>query len=117
MIGHTQYDFSSETAVVTGSTKGIGQAITARLAEHGIRITAGSTDVTETAQTRYEAEQKVESDTDRTARPLQDRGKRRPLGCLEQPESLVGAVLWIASDRADSVVGNIILTSGGDNPA
>lgn len=117
MIGHTEYDFSSETAVVTASAKGVGQAIAARLAEHDIRITAGLTNVFQATQTRYEAEQKFESDTDRTAGLLQAREKRRPLCCLERSDYLVGAVLWLASDRTASVVGDSIRTSGGDNPA
>ena len=33
MVGHTQYDFRGETAIVTGSTKGIGRGIAAGLAD------------------------------------------------------------------------------------
>ena len=117
MLGRTQYDFSSETAVVTGSTKGVDQAIAARLAEYDTQITAGLTNVVQATQTRCEAEQQIESDTDRTAEPLQTRCKRRPLCCPEQSDHLVGAVLWLASARADSGLGDINRTSGGDNPA
>jgi NAD(P)-dependent dehydrogenase (short-subunit alcohol dehydrogenase family) len=86
------------------------------LAEHGIRMNAISTDVTETAQTRYEAEQEAENDPDRTAEEiLLARGEQRPLGRLGQPEDLADAVLWLASDRADYVVGDILRVSGGGN--
>jgi len=116
MISHTQYDFSNETAVVTGSPEGVDQAIAAR-PEHVTRITAGLTDAVQATQTRHETEQKMESDTRRTAEPLQTRGKRRPQCCPEQSDYLAGAVLWLASARAHSNVGDSTRTSGADNPA
>jgi len=132
MVGHTQYDFSGETAIVTGSTKGIGRGIATGLADADanvvvnsrtesevnstIRMNAVSTDVTETAQLRHEAEQDAADDPDRTAEEiLRARGERRPLGRLGQPEDLADAVLWLASDRADYVVGDIVRVSGGGN--
>lgn len=196
MVRHTQYDFGGETAVVTGSTKGIGRGIAAgladanvvvnsrsdsavesvaaelterdtgravgvaadvesiegcignhtsqagdrrtgtfglygisktsnneltwrmaqELAEHGIRMNAVSTDMTETDRTHYEAEQDAENDPARTAEEkLQARGEQRPLGRLGQPEDLADAVLWLASDRVDNVVGDIVRVSGSGN--
>jgi NAD(P)-dependent dehydrogenase (short-subunit alcohol dehydrogenase family) len=98
------------------SINGLTWRMAQELAEHGIRMNAVSTDVTETAQTRYEAEQDAESDPDRTAEEiLQARGEQRPLGRLGQPEDLADAVLWLASDRADYVVGDIVRVSGGGN--
>jgi NAD(P)-dependent dehydrogenase (short-subunit alcohol dehydrogenase family) len=98
------------------SINGLTWRMAQELAEHGIRMNAVSTDVTETAQTRYEAEQEAKNDPDHTAEEiLRARGKQRPLGRLGQPEDLADAVLWLASDRADYVVGDIVRVSGGGN--
>ncbi|MFC6865516.1 SDR family NAD(P)-dependent oxidoreductase [Halomicroarcula sp. GCM10025817] len=98
------------------SINGLTWRMAQELAEHGIRMNAISTDVTETAQTRYEAEQTAMDHPDRTAEEvLRERGEKRPLGRLGQPEDLADAVLWLASDRADYVVGDIVRVSGGGN--
>ena len=98
------------------SINGLTWRMAQELAEHGIRMNAVSTDVTETAQLRYEAEQEAADDPDRTTDEiLRARGERRPLGRLGQPEDLADAVLWLASDRADYVVGDIVRVSGGGN--
>ena len=101
----------SKTAI-----NGLTWRMAQELAEHGIRMNAISTDVTETAQTRYEAEQEAEADPSRTAEEiLRARGEQRPLGRLGQPDDLADAVLWLASDRAEYVVGDILRVSGGGN--
>ena len=46
---------------------------------------------------------------------LRGRGGRRRLGRLGQAEDLADAVLWLASDRADYVVGDVVRVSGGGN--
>jgi len=98
------------------SINGLTWRMAQELAEHDIRMNAVSTDVTETAQLRYEAEQEAADDPDRTVDViLRARGERRPLGRLGQPEDLADAVLWLASDRADYVVGDIVRVSGGGN--
>lgn len=85
-------------------------------AEHGIRVNAVSTDVTETYQLRYEAELIAADDPDRTADDvLREWGESRPLGRLGQPSDLADAVMFLASDRADYVVGDILRVSGGGN--
>lgn len=85
-------------------------------AEEGIRVNAVSTDVTETYQLRYEAEQVAAEDPDRTADDvLQAWGEDRPLGRLGHPSDLADAVLFLASDRADYIVGDILRVSGGGN--
>jgi NAD(P)-dependent dehydrogenase (short-subunit alcohol dehydrogenase family) len=98
------------------ATTGVTWRMAQELAEHGIRMNAVSTDVTETAQTRYEAEQAARDDPDRTVEDvLRARGDRRPLGRIGQPADLANAVLWLASDRASYVVGDVVRVSGGGN--
>lgn len=98
------------------SINGLTWRMAQELAEHGIRMNAVSTDVTETAQLHHEAEQEAANDPDRTAEEiLRSRGEQRPLGRLGQPEDLADAVLWLASDRAAYVVGDILRVSGGGN--
>jgi NAD(P)-dependent dehydrogenase (short-subunit alcohol dehydrogenase family) len=98
------------------SINGLTWRMAQELAEHGIRMNAISTDVTETAQLWHEAEATAADDPDRTADEiLRARGEQRPLGRLGQPEDLAHAVLWLASDHADYVVGDIVRVSGGGN--
>jgi len=42
MVGHTSYDFTGESAIVTGSTKGIGRGIASALVEHGADVAVNS---------------------------------------------------------------------------
>ncbi len=98
------------------SINGLTWRMAHELADHGIRMNAISTDVTETHQLRYEAEQIAEEDPDRTAEDvLRDWGEQRPLGRLGQPEDLADAVLYLASDAASYVVGTVLRVSGGGN--
>ena len=85
-------------------------------AQFGIRVNAVSTDVTETSQLRYEASLEAEDDPEKsTDDVLADWGARRPLGRLGQPSELGHAVLFLASDKAAYVVGDILRVSGGGN--
>lgn len=98
------------------SINGLTWRMAGELAEHGIRMNAISTDVTETYQLRYEAEMAAEDDPDQTADDvLREWGETRPLGRLGQPSDLADAVLFLASDRASYVVGTILRVSGGGN--
>ncbi|WP_254271340.1 SDR family NAD(P)-dependent oxidoreductase [Haloarcula marina] len=98
------------------SINGLTWRMAQELAEDGIRMNAISTDVTETHQTWVEAEAEAENEPDRTAEEiLRARGERRPIGRLGQPEDLANAVLFLASDKASYVVGDILRVSGGGN--
>lgn len=86
------------------------------LAQDGIRMNAVSTDVTETRQLRYEADQIAADDPDRTGEDvLAEWGEARPLGRLGQPQDLADSVLFLCSNRAEYVVGTILRVSGGGN--
>jgi len=101
----------SNTAV-----NGLTWRMAADYAPEGIRVNAVSTDATRTYQLRYEAEMLAESDDERTADEiLDDWGAERPLGRLGAPEDLANAVCWLASDKAEYVVGTIVRVSGGGN--
>lgn len=98
------------------SINGLTWRMAQELAEHGIRMNAVSTDVTETYQTRYEAEMEAKETPDATAEDiLRERGEKRPLGRLGQPSDLADAVLFLASDSASYVVGDVLRVSGGGN--
>jgi len=98
------------------SINGLTWRLAVELAEHGIRVNAVSTDVTETYQLRYEAEQIAAEDPDRTAEDvLNEWGEDRPIGRLGQPEDLANAVMYLASDKASYIVGSILRVSGGGN--
>lgn len=98
------------------SINGLTWRMSHELAEHGIRMNAISTDLTETHQVRYEAEMAAENDPDRTIEDvLREWGEARPLGRMGAPEDLANAVMYLASDKASYVVGTILRVSGGGN--
>lgn len=98
------------------SINGLTWRMAVELAPHGIRMNAISTDVTETHQLRYEAEQIAEGDPNRTADDvLREWGEDTPIGRLGQPADLADAVLFLAGDTASYVVGTILRVSGGGN--
>ncbi|WP_423747428.1 SDR family oxidoreductase (plasmid) [Haladaptatus sp. SPP-AMP-3] len=84
-------------------------------AEHGIRVNAVSTDVTESRQLRYEADREAERRGSSQEAVLSEWGRARPLDRLGQPADIADGVLFLASDRADYVTGTILRVSGGGN--
>jgi NAD(P)-dependent dehydrogenase (short-subunit alcohol dehydrogenase family) len=86
------------------------------LAPHGIRMNAVSTDLTESYQSRWEAEQEAAERDGTTADDILDEwGDERPAGRLGQPADIAHTVLYLASDKADYIVGEIVRVSGGGN--
>ncbi|MFB6074408.1 MAG: SDR family NAD(P)-dependent oxidoreductase [Haloarculaceae archaeon] len=97
------------------SVNGLTWRMAHELATEGIRMNAVSTDLTESSQVRYEARQAA-AETDRSVEDvLAAWAAERPTGRLGQPEDVADAVLFLASDRADYVVGTILRVSGGGN--
>jgi NAD(P)-dependent dehydrogenase (short-subunit alcohol dehydrogenase family) len=86
------------------------------LAPHGIRVNAVSTASTLTPQLRSEAEAVARDAGDRSTQEVLDElGEAKPLGRLGRPEEVADAVLFLASDRAQYIVGDIVRVSGGGN--
>lgn len=86
------------------------------LAPHGIRVNAVSTASTLTPQLRSEAEAEARnSEEDSTQDLLDALGEEKPAGRLGRPEEVADAVLFLASDRAEYIVGDILRVSGGGN--
>lgn len=86
------------------------------LAQHGIRVNAVSTDVTESSQLRHEASLEAKSESGRTTDDvLREWGEALPLGRLGRPEDVAHAILFLGSDKAEYVVGTILRVSGGGN--
>ena len=94
---------------------GLTWRMAGELAEHGIRMNAVSTDLTETRQVRLEA--RLEGETsDRTEQEvLETWASDLPLGRMGQPADLADAVLFLASDRASYIVGTVLRVAGGGN--
>jgi NAD(P)-dependent dehydrogenase (short-subunit alcohol dehydrogenase family) len=100
----------SNTAV-----NGLTWRLAGELAADDIRVNAVSTDMTETRQLRLEAGIEADERGMTTDEVLDEWGAERPAGRLGRPEDLADAVLYLASDRAEYVVGTIVRVSGGGN--
>lgn len=101
---------ASNTAV-----NGLTWRMAGELAEHGIRMNAVSTDLTETRQVRLEARLEADGTDASEEDVLADWAADIPLGRLGRPADLADAVLFLASDRADYVVGTTVRVAGGGN--
>ena len=100
----------SNTAV-----NGLTWRMAGELAEHGVRMNAVSTDLTDTRQVRLEARLEGEA-ADRTEEEVLDAwASDPPIGRMGQPADLADAVLFLASDRASYVVGTVLRIAGGGN--
>ncbi len=110
---------------IYGITKTAINGLTWRMANHlareGIRVNFVSTDLTDSYQVRKEARMQL-GDWPECERPesdvlqvLEEWGKARPLGRLGTPEDIANAVMFLASDRAGYIVGEILRVAGGGN--
>jgi NAD(P)-dependent dehydrogenase (short-subunit alcohol dehydrogenase family) len=89
-----------------GGGRSLTHAMAVDLAAHGIRVNAIAPGPTLTGLTRA-------SYTDPAARRATE--ALIPLGRLGQPEDLVGAVLFLASDESKWVTGSTVTVDGGYN--
>jgi NAD(P)-dependent dehydrogenase (short-subunit alcohol dehydrogenase family) len=86
-----------------GGVLALTRALACSWARHGVRVNAISPGMMVTAQTRPLMNERVAA---RLA-------ERTPLGRLGQPEDLVGAVVFLASDASAFVTGHNLAVDGG----
>lgn len=84
-----------------GGVVGLTRALAIELGPHNITINAIAPGFTDTEASRSIADV-AKYDTSRT-----------PLGRLQQPEDLVGAILFLASEESDFITGQTLLVDGG----
>ncbi len=88
-----------------GGSRMLTRAMAIDLAPHNVRVNALAPGVTVTNLTR----QRIEEDADYRRWALE----RIPMGRFGQPEDLVGAVVFLASDDSAYVTGTTIVVDGG----
>lgn len=84
-----------------GAVVGLTRALAVELGPYNITINAVAPGFTDTEASRSIADV-TKYDTSRT-----------PLGRLQQPEDLIGAVIFLASDESDFITGQTLLVDGG----
>lgn len=84
-----------------GGVVGLTRALAIELGSHNININAIAPGFTDTEASRSIADV-TKYDISRT-----------PLGRLQQPEDLLGAVIFLASDASDFITGQTLLVDGG----
>ena len=91
--------YSSSKAGVIGLTRAMALA----LAPHRVRVNAIAPGTTDTAQPRY----------GNTEAQLLERAKLIPLGRMAQPDEIARVAVFLASDEAVYVTGEVIHANGG----
>jgi len=85
---------------IVGLTRGMSR----ELAPHGIRVNAVAPGVTNTAMPRL----------GNTEEELAELARRNPTGRLAEPEDIADVIVFLATDDARHVVGQLIHVNGGD---
>jgi NAD(P)-dependent dehydrogenase (short-subunit alcohol dehydrogenase family) len=82
---------------------GFSKSLALELAPHGITVNVLCPGITDTAQPRgHQTEEQIYA-----------QGQRIPLGRIGQPEDLVGPAIFLASEAARFITGQMILANGG----
>jgi NAD(P)-dependent dehydrogenase (short-subunit alcohol dehydrogenase family) len=107
---------------IYGASKSAGFGLTWRLAydlaPEEIRVNGVSTGITDSAQLRSNIErdlEKEESAIPTVEERLESLGEEVPAGRIGKPEDIADAVLYLASDRAEYIIGSVLRVSGGYN--
>jgi 3-oxoacyl-[acyl-carrier protein] reductase len=82
---------------------GLTRATALELAPHGIRVNAIAPGLTDTAQPRY----------GHTETEVQEMARQIPLGRMGQPDDIASVAVFLASDAARHVTGQILHVNGG----
>jgi 3-oxoacyl-[acyl-carrier protein] reductase len=86
-----------------GAVIALTRALSIELGEYGINVNAIAPGLTMTEATKMAL-------TEERARQS---AEKRPIKRLEQPEDIVGAVIFLSSDESDFITGQTIIISGG----
>jgi NAD(P)-dependent dehydrogenase (short-subunit alcohol dehydrogenase family) len=82
---------------------GLTRAMALELAPHGIRVNAIAPGLTDTAQPRH----------GHTEAEIQTMARQVPLGRMAQPEDVAAAAVFLASDEARHMTGQVVHVNGG----
>ncbi len=91
--------YTASKMAIVGTTR----AIASELAKHGIRVNAIAPGLTDTAQPRY-----GHSEDD-----LQRLGRETPLGRMIRPDEIADLAIFLCSDRARMITGQVYHVNGG----
>ena len=82
---------------------GLSRVFALEMAPHGITVNVLAPGTTNTAQPRYGM----------TEEQLAEAGRQNPMGRIAEPEDMVGPTLFLASDYAAYITGQVLPVNGG----